>query len=125
MPEILNCTVPELVEAQPCVKCASRKDLFAVMIYILAEVDGYSIPDDTEALLAEAACFSCLSDREKLNVLVTKLISLVDDEEYEGTEVFDDMKCLLCIDERTMKAILTLLICKFIGLFDECQERPV
>lgn len=109
-----HCTVEGLLGLSPCVQCLSRKELYAVLVIILADVAGYNMPDDLQDLLEDSACFRCPSDREKLQMIVSKFIHEYEENWENMDQVRDEIKCVLCIDEASLKGLLVHLLCHYI-----------
>lgn len=114
-----KCDFDVMIGHAACARCASRKELYALIVMILADEIGYNLPDDLNQLLEDTACFRCPSDREKLQLIAGALF----DKYWDGTvdELLSEIRCLLCVDENQLKAILVLLFCRYI---DNCNGGP-
>lgn len=113
--DVSGCTVGELQELAPCVKCLSKKELLALLVVILAVFSNYDLPDDMNQLLEDSSCFACQSDRERFNGFMSKLVDVYR-EDFTVEEIREEIKCLVCVDETRIKSALALLLCNFFNL---------
>lgn len=86
----------------------------ALLVVILADLLDYDMPDDIPEILSASACFKCQSNRERMNGLMGKLIS-VERDGYTIDQLREEIKCVLCWDDVTLKSAITLFICEMMN----------
>jgi hypothetical protein len=108
------CTPEGLIrDSYPCFECLSESELLAVLLLSINELLGtYDLPEELSDLFADSACFTCLSDKQKLQAVVSGMAA----KAYERTdktmeEIRDEAKCMLCASPGAIKAALVLMLC--------------
>ena len=107
----ITCTPAVLMDTYKCLKCLSDSELLALFVIILADQEGtYTLPDDLDLLLKDAACFTCLGDRQ---LLQAGIAAMANDIEADATvpELREKIKCLLCAPPRVIKGLLAYITC--------------
>lgn len=99
------------VSQYPCLSCLSESELFAVLILGLAPMAGYTLPGDQADMIKDSACFTCLSDKQMLQG-VASIPAFLSFEGKTTQQIRDEIKCLVCTDQKRMKAMLVMLLCK-------------
>lgn len=101
------CTPSSLVASSPCLQCLSEKELWAVIVAILALGAGKTLPQAVE----DGACFNCMSRKQMLQALVTLLGNDILGESISAQTVIDQMHCLVCAPESQLMAAALKLWC--------------
>lgn len=111
MPE--NCTPSANLATYKCLSCLSIDELLKLWVVILADSDrsGYSLPTDLPQLLEDAACWTCLSDKQLLQAAISANAQDIEDG-ATLQEIREKIKCLLCANPKQVKAALAMLVCK-------------
>jgi hypothetical protein len=82
----------------------------------------YELPEDSQQLAQDAACYSCLSLRRQKELLAIFLGSLAyGREEGELANLQDKSKCIVCSDPHMIRAMLLRILCL---ITDELSEAP-
>lgn len=113
---VIDCTTPkDNLKVIPCLACLSESELKKLMIVIMSDLMGnYTLPGDTAALLKDAACYTCMSKKQLLQIAVTVWATIAYSNR-EGTLTVEEMrnkiKCLLCANPAQVDAALAQLTC--------------
>lgn len=107
-----DCTAQAQVDERPCLECLSKKELLAVLLYLLAK-QNYDLPSEIDNLASDSACFRCLSDKQKLQGLVNA-VYVYFGETDTVEEIRESVKCLICFGDADLKAMLAQQICEFL-----------
>jgi hypothetical protein len=83
----------------------------AVILLAVATENGYTLPGDTNKLLAESSCVTCLADKQMLQALASMFTANMLPGVPAAT-VRAQIKCLLCANPRQIKAAILTQICK-------------
>jgi hypothetical protein len=111
---VTSCAPAALLAKLSCLKCLSESELNKVFVLALAAgTDNYTLPDNLNTLLENSACFTCLSDKQLLQALVS---AYVEDNLPELTieEIRERIKCLNCATPKQVKAAMVYLTCVLI-----------
>lgn len=81
--------------------------MLAVLVAILAMTVNKTVAE----VMADSACFNCMSKKQMLQALVTIFGNELLGENATAQEVIDEMHCLVCVDEHKLMAALLQLIC--------------
>lgn len=109
----ITCTPTDLLHDFACLKCLSKLELEQLLLVILCDLTGsYDLPDDTHELLDDTACWTCISDTQRLQAIVSMFAQLT----YAGTDttvddIRDKIKCLLCANPAQIKGAIAALLC--------------
>lgn len=107
-PRAFDCTPSSLLASVPCLSCLSETELLATMVAIIALATDKNISD----ILKESACFTCMSDKQMEQGIVTILGNDLLGESFSEAELLDDMKCIRqCSNAKQLKAALLYLLC--------------
>jgi len=94
----------------PCLACLSESELNKVFVLALATGTAYELPDHLAQLMDSSACYTCLSDKQLLQVLVSAYV-----EDQLGSLTMDEfrekIKCLSCATPKQVKAAISYLTC--------------
>lgn len=106
------CTPADLMEATPCLQCLSFSQLKMVELLMLAEINGYTLPDDLNQLLEDSAGFMSLSEKQKKQAEITAMAVQADN--VDGIPaLIEKINCLQCATSGQVAAITALLQCQF------------
>ena len=109
-----TCSSPsDLANAIPCLACLSQTELMCVMILALATSNGYTLPGDTNAVITDSKCVTCLTDKQMLQALAGLLAGSTLDG-LTVTQMRARIKCLACANPRQLKATLLSQFCQYI-----------
>lgn len=99
----------------PCFECLSKTQLKMVLLYVWAYIEGYTLPDDLNQMLTDAACnINCInSEKDQLIQELECIASRVLAEGPDVPNIQDAMKCVLCLKPGQIDGLLTYLKCKF------------
>lgn len=109
----LVCTPTKRLSTYKCLSCLSVSELLALLVIIEADNtrSGYTLPGDGAKLMQDAACWTCLTDKQLLQSIVSARAEFI-----ESTTTVQDIrnkiKCLLCGNPKQIKAALAMLTCK-------------
>lgn len=106
-PHSFECTPSSLLASTPCVKCLSIKELWAVIVAILAIDAGKTQPQ----VISDSACFTCLSEKQMLEAFVVLLGNAVLGSTTSLQTVIDEMHCLVCATDKQLHAAALKLLC--------------
>lgn len=110
----VTCSSPsQLANSIPCLSCLSKTELLCVMVLALGEANGYTLPGDTNRLLSDAKCVTCLSDKQMLQAL-TALLANGNLEGKSVTQIRASITCLACANPQQIKAALLNQICQYL-----------
>jgi len=102
-------TAVNYIETNPCVQCFFGKELDALLVLLLAEKAGYTLPDDLSTLVDDTVCLKCWSETQLKQSIASFLWTQQDNGETSA-ELMAKIKCLLCADPQTIKALHTHLL---------------
>ena len=111
-PVVQDCTPNTLLNIYPCMECLTEKELFAVIVYILAYKAGYDLSEDLNDLMSDSACQSCMTDKQMMEAVASMLAYWAGLQSTSMSEIRADVKCLLCAEPRKVKGLLVYLICQ-------------
>ena len=97
------------ITLDPCVQCFKGNELEALLIVLLAQKAGFTIPDDVGDLVDATACLKCYSD----SGLKQNLAAFLWEQNANGEtadELMAKAKCLICADPKTLKALYHYLL---------------
>lgn len=97
------------IDTNPCVQCFFGKELDALLVLLLAEKAGYTLPDDLSTLVDESVCLKCWSETQLKQSLASFLWEQQDNGETSA-QLMEKIKCLNCTDPQTIKALITHLL---------------
>ena len=100
--------VQNYIAADPCVQCFQGKELDALIVLLLAEKAGFTLPDDLGSLIEATACLKCWSETQLKQSLAAFLWEQVENG-ATSSELMAKIKCLLCADPQTIKALTNYL----------------
>lgn len=109
-----TCTPSALLEDYKCLACLSEKELLAVLVLVANQLIGtYNLPEELDDLFSDSACFTCLSDKQKFQAIISAMSTVA----YERSgktidEVRDEIKCMLCAPPGVLKGAAVLLLCQ-------------
>lgn len=83
--------------------------MLAVLVGIIAIANGKTVAQ----VMADSACYACLSKKQMLQALVTIAGNNQLGENTTPQEVIDEMHCLICADEKHLLAALLYLTCNY------------
>lgn len=111
----IACTPEERLEKFKCLECGSESQLLLVLLLALAKNRhaGYTMPDDTNQLMQDSACWACLSDKQLLQAVVSTVSEWVEDEDWQP--LVEEARCIQCANPKQIKAAIAFLICKIIS----------
>lgn len=109
-PNAFVCTPSSLLAAYPCVDCLSESQIRAFMVGII----GAAIGKTAAEMMRESACFTCMSDKQKLEAVAVILGNSLLGENHSPQQIIDDYKCLLCATPDQINAALTYALCHLI-----------
>ena len=108
----LTCTPKALLANTPCASCFSEKELDTAIVVALAAAEGtYSLPTGTNKMMQDAACFTCLSERQLKEALLSIFLQGLSPA-LSITEIRRRMKCLACATPKQIAALQVYLTCK-------------
>jgi hypothetical protein len=119
--DTLSCD-KNVIKTVPCLACMSKTELMAVLVWMLAVNNGYSLPADTNTILKKSACMACLTEHQLLEAFITILgFELLQNETGASSisDVRKQIKCLLCANPQQLKAAIVFLACTGIQLSNE------
>lgn len=96
----------------PCLQCLNESELIALLVLMMSEESGYTLPQDTNKLLNDSACLTCLSDKQLLQSLVALAANDMLDQDTTANQLREKMKCLVCASRKQLYAAIVYLICK-------------
>ena len=86
--------------------------MLAALVGVLALASGGTAATAME----DAACLTCLSDKQILQAIVTKVGNDVLGERYTVQDVIDAFHCLVCATPKQLKAALIQQLCGYFTL---------
>lgn len=110
--DALTCTPSGLANAIPCLQCLSEQELMDVLVFILASAAGYSLPTDTNKVMSDSACFTCLNDKQLMQAAITAIGYEYLERNFTEAEGAAAIKCLRCANPKQLKAAVVYLLCK-------------
>ncbi len=81
--------------------------MWAVIVGLIALATGKT----NAQVMSDSACFTCLSRKQMLQALVTKLGNDLLGEEHTVSEVVDQFHCLVCATDQQLFAAMLQLLC--------------
>lgn len=108
----------------PCVQCLSETELMLALLFLFADLEDYALgtPGELARLDKDAACFSCWSDKQKMQAIVSGM-ALATDNFLTEDSLAESLKCLRCLAPGKVKGMLTYLIVKsFVAFTADEQE---
>ena len=111
----LNCDKNDLLAVFPELKNLSVNQLWSLIALIFCKFQGGE-PDaecDPAVLLEDAACLTCLSEKQMLEAVVALILNWGIDNGFmeSDTGLRSDIACMLCLTPRQVKAIVLKLLC--------------
>lgn len=99
----------------PCLDCIPKTHLKMVLIYIWAYLAGYTLPDDLNQMLDDAACnISCVtSETDQMRQEITCMAEAILAEGPDVPAIQEAMKCVQCLKPGQIDGLLTYLKCKY------------
>lgn len=112
----LTCTPHGLVDKYPCLKCASKTELLA-LIALAAYAVNHAGDTTLTDMLNDGACFKCLSDHQMLEAIAAAIIAIAVEYGYftDVTDALHTAKCLTCEDPALVRGISVKAICEYIN----------
>ena len=108
----VSCTPNALLNTFPCLQCYSKTELKQVLVMLLAELsESYEMPGSTNQVMKDSACFTCLSEKQLLQAMVSTLAQQVGWESTDFNDIKDKIKCLNCANPKQIDAAITYLVC--------------
>ena len=77
----------------------------------MSSILGYTMPTDTNKLLRDSACFTCMSDKQLMESLYSSMTQIINPTETRS-QIGEKGKCLDCATEKQLKAAFVYLWCK-------------
>lgn len=106
------CTKDGIAASWPCSACLNVDEIEAVIIYLLQEALGDD--HDVDQALEDAACLTCLDDRQMLEGIMKTLINSYT-RNATIAEATPLVACWKCATPRQRKAVILRLFCRFIA----------
>jgi hypothetical protein len=108
----LTCTPKALLANPPCAACFSEKELdTALVVAMAASASLYTLPDQTSTMMQDGACFTCLSNKQLKQALLSAFLQSIIPA-LSITEIRRRMKCLACATPKQILALQAYLTCK-------------
>lgn len=107
----IECTPSALLDKYSCLQCLSDDQLLAIIALAMAQA-SQTYANDVAALLADSACYTCLSEKQMLQA-ATAIIGNMGFPDESISEIREKIKCLLCADPRQIKAAILFLLCNY------------
>jgi hypothetical protein len=109
----IDCSPSARLEQYKCLACGTQSQLLvALLVALISDPEsGYTLPGDTNQLMADSACWNCLTDTQLLQAIVSSFGELYEDT-FEAGEFRDMVKCLQCASPRQIKSAIAMLICQ-------------
>lgn len=115
----LVCDKDELLKAYPCLKCVSETETLALIAVALCKINAADANADCSpgTLLSNAACLTCMSEKQMLQAFAALIINSAADSGYIewGDDLTAEIACMLCLTPRQLLAIILNLICEGIA----------
>jgi hypothetical protein len=105
-PKAFTCTPSSLLAASPCLACLSYRELYAVMVGILATALGKT----PNQMINESACFACMVEKQMLQAVVSKLGN--DLAPHQLDTVMAKVACLRTVPDSPLLAAFVYGLCK-------------
>lgn len=119
MPE--NCEAATTLNLLPCLECASDSQLDILWLFLWAYFMYYDFPEDIDEVLAKGVEYQNVSDTDLKRIKVALFAEFLRFEPGEAVEALDDIKCLLCVEPKLIRAATLALICEF---FADWEDFP-
>lgn len=112
----LTCTPHGLLNQYPCLKCASKTELLALIALAAYAVNNAGDTTLTD-MLNDGACFKCLSDHQMLEAIAAAIIAIAVEYGYftDANDAIQTAKCLTCEDPAVVRGISVKAICEYIN----------
>ena len=97
------------IALDPCVQCFHGIELDALLIVLLAQKAGFTLPDELTDLIDATVCLKCYTD----SGLKQSLAAFLWEQNADGetaAELMAKVKCLTCADPQTLKALYHYLL---------------
>lgn len=114
-------TPDDLVALQkvwPCTECLTDSQLWMVMFiamnFLYNQQNGTSVTP-TERL-QQFGCLNCLSDKQVLQGVASKLITITSQLGYNAQAGLEDASCLQCADPKAVRTGLAAMLSGIIGV---------
>ena len=104
----LTATPSGLKNARPCLNCVSEKRLKAIIVYVMRNSVGLSLPD----LTAKSACFMCMSRKDMLEAL-TAMIANQLLPGVTGRNLAALVPCKICDSDKQLEAMMLYLFATY------------
>ena len=113
--EELVCTPSSLLAANPCLACYSELELLAALVAIgvIASGDYGQHGENIGQLMKDSACFTCISKKQMLQILV-ELMGEQWLDEFDVQDVLKLLRCLRCSNQKQLMAAFLFLLCKLV-----------
>lgn len=110
------CTPNGIVNAYPCVHCASQTQLFAILavsMYALNHHGDYTLTN----MLNDSGCLSCISEKQFWEGVTNSFLGVAIANGYfdDANAAIQAAECLTCTDPKHVKAILLKGICEYVN----------
>lgn len=99
-------TKDEILNLYPCLQCLNKSELLAVLVYVLATLNGKDVTTDLSTMMDDSACYNCLTEKQMLEGLIASLATNVIPAETTVTQMREYVKCLTCVDPNRIRALL-------------------
>lgn len=107
-----TCAPSDVLGNNPCLKCLSETELMMLLFLLWADAAGYTLPDDLTTINGLAACNTCTSAKQKLEMEIVAM-GLI----YEASTTVDEMvakvKCLPCMQKEQILAGIAYAKCVY------------
>lgn len=109
-----DCTPANLMDTYPCLKCMSKSDLRLMLLWLMTYLSSYDLSEAgaLDQLLEDSACFTCLSDKQRLQAMVA-VIGDAFGKEFTSETFLADTKCLRCLKPGQVDAAIVYLLCQW------------
>ena len=109
MAQIGRSGLTDYIPADPCVQCFNGQELDALIVLLLADKAGYTLPADLHTLIDNTVCIKCYSETQMKQGLAGFLWEQNANGET-ANELMAKMKCLQCVDPQVIKALTVYLL---------------
>lgn len=106
-PQAFTCDPKSLLASSPCLACLSEHEMLAVIVGLMSLAAGKTVAE----AMSDSACFNCLSRKQMLHALVTKLGNDLLGERYTVQEVIEQYHCLVCASDQQLLASILQMLC--------------
>lgn len=117
-PEVggLFCTPTGTVNKYPCMKCASKTEILAIIALTLYAINNQG--DTTvKTILEDGECMACLSDKQMMEAIANILLSIAIAYGYftDAADALQQAKCLTCTDPKIVKGSIVANTCEYVN----------